>query len=268
MSGACMLERGLAFSEEIMRRFDGKRVIVTGGANGIGKATVARFATEGATVVITDIDGAAGETTARQIAGQTGATIYPFRADVSVKADDQAAVEFALEKMGGVDILVNNAGIYYEDHFEEITEERWDAIMNVDLKGTFLMTQALVPYYKEIRSGIIVNMASTNGLAGEIYYSHYNAAKAGIVLLTKTLAIELGPFGIRVNCVCPGYIVTESTVAMDSEEFVNNYIQNKIPLRRTGKPEEVASVITFLASEDASFVHGDAILIDGGQLAD
>jgi 3-oxoacyl-[acyl-carrier protein] reductase len=251
-----------------MRRFEGKRVIITGGANGIGKATVARLAAEAAMIVLTDIDRAAAEATARQIAHDTGAAIFPFEADVSVKADDWATVKFALEKMGGVDILVNNAGIYYEDHFEDITEERWDALMNVDLKGTFLMTQALVPHFKERNSGIIVNMASTNGLAGEMYYSHYCAAKAGVVLLTKTLAMELGPHGIRVNCVCPGYIVTESTVAMDSEEFVNNYIQNKIPLRRTGKPEEVAAVIAFLASDDASFVHGDAILIDGGQLAD
>jgi NAD(P)-dependent dehydrogenase (short-subunit alcohol dehydrogenase family) len=251
-----------------MRRFEGKRVIVTGGANGIGRATVARFAAEGAAIVLTDISGAAAEAAARQIARETGSAVHSFVADVSVKADDLAAAKFALEVLGGVDILVNNAGIYYEDAFEEITEERWDGIMNVDLKGTFLMTQALVPHFKAKRSGIIVNMASTNGLAGEIYYSHYNAAKGGVVLLTKTLALELGPYGIRVNCVCPGYIVTESTVAMDSDEFVNNYIQNKIPLRRTGKPEEVAAVIAFLASDDASFVHGDAILIDGGQLAD
>jgi NAD(P)-dependent dehydrogenase (short-subunit alcohol dehydrogenase family) len=251
-----------------MRRFEGKRVIVTGGANGIGKATVARFASEGATVLLADINRTAAEATAQQIANETGSTIYPFVADVSVRADDLATVKFALEVMGGVDILVNNAGIYYEDPFEDITEERWDGIMNVDLKGTFLMTQALVPYFKEKHAGIIVNMASTNGLAGEIYYSHYGAAKGGVVLLTKALALELGPYGIRINCVCPGYIVTESTQAMDSDEFVNNYIQNKIPLRRTGKPEEVASVIAFLASDDASFVHGDAILIDGGQLAD
>ena len=251
-----------------MHRFEGRRVIVTGGANGIGKATVARFAAEGATVLLTDVDAAAAEAAARQIAAETGATIYPFAADVSVKADDLATVQFALAQMGGIDVLVNNAGIYYEDHFEDITEARWDAIMNVDLKGTFLMTQVVVPHFKERRAGVIVNMASTNGLAGEMYYAHYNAAKGGVVLLTKTLALELGPHGIRVNCVCPGYIVTESTAAMDSDEFVNNYIQTKIPLRRTGRPEEVAGVIAFLASDDASFVHGDAILIDGGQLAD
>ncbi|GAB4533822.1 MAG: SDR family oxidoreductase [Anaerolineae bacterium] len=251
-----------------MRRFEGKRVIVTGGARGIGKATVARFAAEGATVVLTDRDREAAEATARQISVETGATIYPFIGDVSIKADDQAAVQYALERMGGIDVLVNNAGIYYEDRFEEITEERWDAIIDVDLKGTFLMCQAVVPYFKEKGSGIIINMASTNGIAGEIYYAHYNAAKGGVVLLTKTLAIELGPHNIRVNCVCPGYIVTESVQAMDSAEFVQDYIDNKIPLRRTGTPEEVAAVIAFLASDDASFVHGESILIDGGQLAD
>ena len=251
-----------------MRRFEGKRVIVTGGANGIGKATVARFASEGAAVVLTDVNREAAEATAALIRQDTGSAVYPFVADVSRKADNLATVRFAVEKMGGLDVLVNNAGIYYEDPFEEITEARWDGIMNVDLKGTFLMTQAAVPLLKAQQSGAIVNLASTNGLAGERNYAHYNAAKGGVVLLTKTLALELGPFGIRVNCVCPGYIVTESTLAMDSEEFVINYAQHKIPLRRTGKPEEVASVVAFLASDDASFVHGDAILIDGGQLAD
>jgi NAD(P)-dependent dehydrogenase (short-subunit alcohol dehydrogenase family) len=251
-----------------MRRFEGKGIIVTGGGRGIGRATVARFASEGAAVVLTDRDREAAELAAKQISEDTGASVFPFVGDVSIKSDDEATVQFALEKMGGVDVLVNNAGVYYEEPLEEITEERWDETMNVDLKGTFLMCQAIVPYFKQKKSGIIVNMASTNGIAGEIYYAHYNAAKGGVVLLTKTLAIELGPYNIRVNCVCPGYIVTEGTQDMDSDEFVQDYIDNKIPLRRLGRPEEVASVIAFLASEDASFVHGDSILIDGGQLAD
>ncbi len=251
-----------------MRRFEGKRVIVTGGARGIGKATVMRFAAEGAAVLLTDRQRDAAESAAKEIAAATGATVYPFIGDVSSKADDLATIRFALERMGGLDILVNNAGVYYEEPFEEITEERWNEVMNIDLKGTFLMCQAAAPHMKEKRSGVIVNMASTNGLAGEWGYAHYNAAKAGVVLLTKTLAIELGPYNIRVNCVCPGYIVTETTQAMDSEEFVQNYINTKIPLRRLGQPEEVASVIAFLASDDSSFVHGTSILIDGGQLTD
>ncbi len=251
-----------------MRRFEGKRVIVTGGGRGIGKATVARFAAEGASVVVTDRDREAAEPAAREITKATGSAIYPFLGDVSIKVDNEATVQFALEKMGGVDVLVNNAGVYYEEPFEEISEESWDEIMNIDLKGTFLMSQAVVPHFKEKRSGVIVNMASTNGIAGEIHYAHYNAAKGGVVLLTKTLAIELGPYNIRVNCVCPGYILTESVEAMDTDEFRQEYIDNKIPLRRVGRPEEVASVIAFLASDDAAFVHGESILIDGGQLAD
>jgi 3-oxoacyl-[acyl-carrier protein] reductase len=218
--------------------------------------------------VLTDINAAAAEVAAAEIRGATGATVLSFVADVSKKADDEATARFAVEALGGVDALVNNAGIYYEDPFEEITEARWDAIMNVDLRGTFLMTQAVVPLMKAQRSGAIVNLASTNGLAGERNYAHYNAAKGGVVLLTKTLALEFGPYNIRVNCVCPGYILTESTAAMDTDDFIQNYIDNKIPLRRTGAPEEVASVIAFLVSDDASFVHGDAILIDGGQLAE
>jgi len=251
-----------------MGRFEGKHVIVTGGASGIGKATAARLAAEGGAVVLTDIDGAAAAAAAMQIARETGAAVYPFTADVSVKADDVATFQYALAKMGGVDVLVNNAGIYYEDHFEDITEARWDAIMAVDLKGCFLMSQAVVPYFKDKRSGVIVNMASTNGLVGERNYSHYNAAKGGVVLLTKTLALELGPFNIRVNCVCPGYIATPNAIGIDNPEFIKDYAERKIPLRRLGKAEEVASVIAFLASEDASFVHGEAIVIDGGQLAE
>jgi len=250
-----------------MRRFEGKKVIVTGGSRGIGKATVARFAAEGASVVLTARNGAAAEATAREIAAQTGATIYAFAADVSNKADDLATVQFTLDKLGGLDVLVNNAGIYYTEPFEDITEERWDEIMAVDLKGTFLMCQAAAPYLKAQKAGAIVNMSSTNGLAGELYYAHYNAAKAGIVLLTKSLALELAPYNVRVNCVCPGYIQTESTDAMDTPEFIQKYCEEKIPLRRVGQPPEVASVIAFLASDDASFITGESVLIDGGQLA-
>jgi 3-oxoacyl-[acyl-carrier protein] reductase len=251
-----------------MQRFEGTRVIVTGGARGIGKATVARFAAEGAAVLLTDRDREPAESAAKEIAQDTGAAVYAFVGDVSIKADDEATIQFALEKMGGIDVLVNNAGVYYEEPIEEISEARWDETLNIDLKGTFLMCQAVVPYFKEKGSGNIINMASTNGIAGEINYSHYNAAKGGVVLLTKTLAIELGPSNIRVNCVCPGYINTETVQAMDLSEFVQDYIDNKIPMRRVGQPEEVASVIAFLASDDASFVHGESILIDGGQLAD
>lgn len=250
-----------------MLGLEGKKVIVTGGSRGIGRATVERFAAEGAAVLLTGRNRQAAEATAHALARKTGGTIYAFPADVSAKADDLATVRFALEKMGGIDVLVNNAGIYYTEPFEEITEERWDEVMAVDLKGTFLMCQAVAPHFKEKKSGAIVNMSSTNGIAGELNYAHYNAAKAGIVLLTKSLALELAPYHVRVNCVCPGYIQTESTDSMDSPEFLAEYARTKIPLGRVGRAEEVASVIAFLASEDASFVTGESVLIDGGQLA-
>jgi 3-oxoacyl-[acyl-carrier protein] reductase len=161
---------------------------------------VARFAAEGASVVLTDRDRETAEAAAKEISEETSSSVYPFIGDVSVKADDEATIQFAHEKMGGIDVLVNNAGVYYEEPIEEISEERWDETINVDLKGTFLMCQAVVPHFKEKRSGVIINMASTNGIAGEINYTHYNAAKGGVVLITKTLAIELGPFNNR-----PGY---------------------------------------------------------------
>ncbi len=249
------------------RRFEAKRVIVTGGGTGIGKATVARFAAEGAQVVLTGRRRSVLEAAAAEIASATGAQVWPFVADVSIKADDEATIAFALDKMGGIDVLVNNAGVFYDQPFMTISEDRWDEVLDINLKGTFLMCQAVAPHFMDKKSGVIVNMSSTNGLAGEIGYAHYNAAKAGVVLLNKTLALELGLYNVRVNCVCPGYIVTEASAAMDSADFVAAYARDKIPLRRTGTPEEVAAVIAFLASDDASFVHGEHILVDGGQLA-
>lgn len=250
-----------------MRRFGGKRVIVTGGSSGIGKATAARFAAEGATVVLTGRRREAAESVAVEIARDTGATVHPFVADVAIKADDEATIQFAIDRMQGVDILINNAGVYYEEAFTAITEARWDEVLDINLKGTFLMCQAVAPHFMQKKDGVIVNMSSTNGIAGEIGYADYNAAKAGVVLLTKTLALELAPYNVRVNCVCPGYILTPGSMAVDNEEFIADYARNKIPLQRVGRPEEVASVIVFLASDDASFITGESILIDGGQLA-
>jgi NAD(P)-dependent dehydrogenase (short-subunit alcohol dehydrogenase family) len=250
-----------------MRRFEGKRVIVTGGAMGIGKATATRFASEGAAIVLTDRLREPAETVAREIAAAHRAQVHSFVGDVTNKADDLAAVQFALHCMSGVDILVNNAGIYKPQPVEEISEADWDETLDINLKGTFLMCQAVIPLFKEQIAGVIVNMSSTNGLVAELEYAHYNSAKGAIVLLTKTLALELAPFHVRANCVCPGYIYTETTAAMDKPEFTADYVKYQIPLGRVGKAEEVASVIAFLASQDASFITGTALVIDGGQLA-
>jgi NAD(P)-dependent dehydrogenase (short-subunit alcohol dehydrogenase family) len=168
-------------------------------------------------------------------------------------------------------VLINNAGIAWREPFLEITAEHWDRIIEVNLRGIFLVAQAVARrMVAEGRRGTIVNMSSTNGLGGEEDFAHYNASKGGIVLLTKTMAVELGPLGIRVNAVCPGYIrspLNETIAAGLGEGFVADYERDRIPLGRAGTVEEVAAAYAFLASDEASFVHGETLVVDGGQLA-
>ena len=187
--------------------------------------------------------------------------------DVSKKAEVDGMMAFALAHLGGIDVLINNAGVCREERFLEITEESWDETINVNLKGHLLVAQAVAREMVKAGSGTIVNMSSTNGLVGEAGYAAYNASKGGVLLLTKTMALELGPYGIRVNCVAPGYIVTPMSTEIDSTNMMFAYARDKIPLGRVARPEEVASVFAFLASDDASFINGEAIVIDGGQLA-
>ena len=187
--------------------------------------------------------------------------------DVSKKAEVEGMMAFALAHLGGIDVLINNAGICREATLLEMSEEMWDETMDINLKGHFLVAQAVAREMVKAGSGAIVNMSSTNGLVGEAGYAAYNASKGGVLLLTKTMALELGPLGIRVNCLAPGYIVTPMSTALDSDNRMFTYARDKIPLARVARPEEVAGVFAFLASDDASFINGEAIVIDGGQLA-
>lgn len=251
-----------------MRRFEGQSVIVTGGASGIGEATAVRFLSEGARVLIMDVSAeniaAAGprlDGTAREFGGE----LHAYQGDVTQPDDVDAMVRRALDLFGRIDVLIDNAGIAYEEPFLEIPLAHWDRTIAVNLRGMFLVGQRVARDMARERHGAIVLTSSTNGLVGEDKYAHYNASKGGVTLLTKSMAIELGPYNIRVNAVCPGYIVTPLAASIDSPEFMAAYAA-KLPLRRLGKPEEVAALFAFLASEDAAFITGELVVIDGGQL--
>ncbi|MFC5402777.1 SDR family NAD(P)-dependent oxidoreductase [Cohnella soli] len=249
-----------------MRRFVDRVVLVTGASRGIGKATAERFAAEGASLVIVSNDGAEAAAVAKELE-ERGTRALALAADVSLPAEVDAAVASAIEAFGAIDVLINNAGIAWEESFLDIEDGNWRRIVDVNLNGMFYVAQRVARYMAQAGRGVIVNMASTNGLVGEEKYAHYNASKGGVVLLTKTMALELGRKGIRVNCVCPGYIQTPMSEAIDDEAFLRRYIDEKIPLGRAGKTADVAGVFAFLASEDAAFITGEAIVVDGGQLA-
>ena len=249
-----------------MRGLKGKRVLISGGSRGIGKATAQRFLEEGAIVFFCGHD-----------AGDVDSTIQEFTSlgkidgiacDVSLEGDVNRLVQAAEAFLGSFDVLVNNAGIAWQEDFLAITPENWDRIMAVNLRGQFLVAQAVARKMVAAgKGGVIINMSSTNGLVGEEQYAHYNASKGGIMLLTKTMALELGKFGIRVNALCPGYILTPLNREIYPVQMVEAYIDQKIPLKKAGQPEDVAAAYAFLASDDAAFIHGTGLVIDGGQIA-
>jgi len=253
-----------------MRGLAGKRVLVSGGSSGIGQATAQRFLEEGARVFLCGLD---ADQVDAAVAGLAAfGTVAGIAADVSREDDVTRLVTSACEALGGVDVLINNAGVAWREPFLEITAAHWDQMMAVNLRGMFLVAQAVARVLVDQGGGgVIVNMSSTNGLGGEADYAHYNATKGGVLLLTKTMAVELGPLGVRVNALCPGYIETPLNAAISADlggkGFADAYATGSIPLGRPGRSSEVAAVYAFLASDDASFITGAEIVIDGGQLA-
>lgn len=249
-----------------MLRLKGKSAIVTGAGRGIGKAIAQKFLQEGARLLICDIVPDMIVVAASELS-QWG-EVYGMTGDVSERAFCEALVKQAAEYFGEIDVLVNNAGIVAIEPFLEHSESAWDRVMAVNLKGTFLLGQQVARVLvAQGKGGAIINMGSTNGHVAERESAAYNASKAGVVLLTKTMAAELAPYNIRVNCVSPGFIITDLTKKSGAgNTFVREY-PNKIPLGRSGNPEEVANLFAFLASDEASFIIGQSIIIDGGQLS-
>jgi NAD(P)-dependent dehydrogenase (short-subunit alcohol dehydrogenase family) len=253
-----------------MRGLAGKRVLVSGGSSGIGLAAARRFLEEQCRVFVAGLDPAELDAAVTGLR-EGGGDVAGLACDVSNQADVARMVDAADAALGGIDVLANNAGTAQRDPFLTITAADWDRILAVNLRGMFLVAQAVSnKMVQQGSGGVIINMSSTNGIAGEADYAHYNASKGGVLLLTKTMAVELGQHGIRVNALCPGYIRSPLNAAIAerlSDDFEEDYVRQRIPLGRAGLPEDVAAAYAFLASEDASFVHGAGLVIDGGQLA-
>jgi NAD(P)-dependent dehydrogenase (short-subunit alcohol dehydrogenase family) len=249
-----------------MRGLKGKGVLVSGGSRGIGQAAVQRFLEEGCQVFFCGVKIEEVEQTLQDLGGL--GPLQGMTCDVSLAEEAERLVENATAWLGGIDILINNAGIAWQEPFVEITSENWNRILAVNLGGMFLVAQAAARrMIARGQGGAIVNMSSTNGLVGEALYAHYNASKGGVLTLTKTMAIELGKYGIRVNALCPGYILTPLTESIYDPALIAAYVDDKIPLGRVGRPEDVAAAYAFLVSDDAAFIHGAELVIDGGQLS-
>jgi len=239
----------------------GRVCVVTGGAQGIGKACAVRFAAEGAHVVIADVDDTAGKALAHELSAQY------VRCDVGDKAQVDALVATVLAAHGRVDVLVNNAGIFRATDFLDVSEADFDAVLRVNLKGSFLMGQAVARAMAAAGGGAIVNMSSVNGVLAIPNIAGYNVSKGGVNQLTRVMALALADRNIRVNAVAPGTIATElAAKAVLTSEEARQKILSRTPLKRLGDPSEVADVVAWLASDAASYVTGEIVTVDGGRM--
>jgi NAD(P)-dependent dehydrogenase (short-subunit alcohol dehydrogenase family) len=250
------------------RRFDNKNVIVTGGGRGIGQAIAFRFAAEGASVMIIGRTKESLEKTAERIKVQRGDAWYHI-ADLAHSAQIQTCVDAAKKRWKSIDVLINNAAIDDDAPFLEITEENWDRLVDTNLKAPFLMSQKVAKEMIKTGGGVILHTSSIDALAGEYIYSSYTATKAGLLGLSRSMATELAPYNIRVNCVSPGYTHTDMAEQAAGPENIKYMLHafERVPMRRMVKTEEVAAAFAYLASDDASAVTGINLVVDCGTTA-
>ena len=242
-------------------KLEGKVALVTGAAQGIGKAVALLLARNGADIVVSDINPEKAEETANEIKS-IGRNALAIQGNVANWNDVERMVEAILEKFAKIDILVNNAGITRDKLILRMTEEDWDAVLDVNLKGTFHCTKAVVRHMAKQRSGKIVNIASVVGEMGNAGQANYSASKAGVIGLTKTVAREFAQRGININAIAPGYIQTPMTDALP--EKAKEELKKLIPMERLGKPEDVAEAVLFLVSEESSYITGQVLNVNGG----
>ncbi len=250
-----------------MGRLEGKVALITGAGSGIGAATAARFAAEGASIAGLDIAKPADDAWAEVSGSAPGATFH--EADVRDEPSVKAAVDAAVERFGHIDTLVNAAGVVGFGSAHVLEVEEFDRVVDINLKGSFIVAKHVLPTMLEKASGSIIHIASVEGLVGISGQLAYNASKGGVVLMTKNMALDYSPAGIRVNCICPGGVDTAMTamLKMDGLKAIGDKLRKAHPMGRFAKPEEIAACALFLASDDASFVTGSSLLVDGGYTA-
>jgi len=247
-------------------RLKDKIAVITGSGSGIGRAIALAFSREGAKTIIADWSKESGEETVEQIKKQGGEAVF-VKTDVSKSSDIDKMVKTCLDNFGRVDILVNNAGIYRTYDLHEMSEEDWDKIIDINLKGVFLGSKKVIPGMIEQGKGKIINTASIAGLVGFAQSGAYCASKGGIIALTKEMALEYAPKKINVNCIAPGVIKTAMTKKMIADPATKKSLEGNTPYPRLGEPEDIAQAAVYLASDESDFVNGEVLVVDGGWVA-